>query len=189
MPSLVLSVSGPGGRAPSTSTTVRRGAPVVVRWSSDGGVLRASGKLRQLMKKRYGRAPIPSSGRINVRLVRLGTHRFGLSATSSSGTRTAGAVVSVVGASKRLHVRVPATARPGASIAVRVRGLGGDEDYSITVSGPGVRRQVLVGRASRSGVVARRVSVPAGVASGKRLRITVTGSTARRTGSAVIRLR
>ncbi|MFS3127840.1 putative Ig domain-containing protein [Nocardioides sp. Bht2] len=188
-PSLTLSVSGPNGQAPSTSTTAHRGAKVVVRWSSTGGDLRATGKLRKVFKKRLGAGPIPRSGRISVRLQQPRKHWLRLSATNASGTTTASAAVSVIRVPKRLHVDAPMTAKPGATIVVRARGLGLGERYSITVSGAALPRQVLIGRTRPNQIVVRRISVPESAVSGKRFRITVTGSTVRRTGSAVVRVR
>ncbi|MBB3044510.1 hypothetical protein [Nocardioides soli] len=190
-PGLSLRVRVPrsAGKTPDGSPTALSRSRFTIAWVASGHgddlVVRGTGALDELLRKRFGVAPVPARGQIAVRLTRLGLHRFQLIATSSSGTTSAADAITVVRPPTRLTVQAPRYAKPGARIRVRAQGLGRGEQFLIRVAGS----HAITGRANRDGVVVRRLVVPARATPQQHLRITVFGRTDRRKGSTVVVVR
>jgi hypothetical protein len=187
--SLRVSVPRSAGKVPDGTPTVLSGTRFTVTWSASGHGddldLHGTGAMGELLRKRFGKAPVPARGRIAVRLTRFGLHRFRLHATGASGTTRATAAVTVVRPPARLKVQAPRNAEPGARIRVRVQGLGRGEQFMIRLAGS----PTITGRATRDGVVVRRLVVPARASRRERLRIVAFGRTDSRKGSAVVVVR
>ncbi|WP_193606890.1 Ig-like domain-containing protein [Nocardioides lijunqiniae] len=186
----VPTASRDAATTPDGQPTVRRGRTITLRWSAtDAQSLTATGELAALLRARYGDRPIPATGTLKVRMDRAGAHGFLLRATNEAGTTTATAAIVAVRRPTRLTVEVPATARPGRTVMVRVTGLGYRERFYISVGDGRTTTRVRTGRANTHGKLTRRITLPRSIdGRAERIRVKVTGRSTKRVGVAVIRL-
>ncbi|WP_415839281.1 beta strand repeat-containing protein, partial [Nocardioides zeicaulis] len=194
-PQLTLDVSAAttAGRATDGTAAVRRGTRITITWSAtEGATVTATGELGEILARRYPHGPLPTSGQVTRKLKRTGLHRFRMQATGPGGSTGAYAAMTVVRGPTRLRVEAPAVARSDQRVALRVTGLGGHERYTIILTRAGTRTPIvsaITGRANRAGVIHRRLLLPDLAAGKRRVTVTVTGRTTRRTGNTTIRLR
>lgn len=125
----------------------------------------------------------PTAGAASAVPAGTGTSTYQLSATNENGTTIAQVVVHVELPATRLGVKAPRHVVAGRRIRLGAQGLSAGEPYTVRVGGV----VVAAGFASNTGTVARKVTVPAAVASGTRT-VTVTGLLADRVGTDVLRV-
>ncbi|NYE38149.1 alpha-tubulin suppressor-like RCC1 family protein [Nocardioides cavernae] len=187
-PSVQLTISVPAGAREAAATpdgqpTIRRGRTATVSWTSHGGAsLSATGALQDLLREAYGASPVPANGSAKVTLDRTGLHTFRMIASNELGSTSASTSVVAVRAPTRLTVGTVARATRGTTIRLRVTGLGFGERYVITVNGERVGR---TGTRADASTLVRRITLPRTLEPGK-VRITVTGRSTRRTGTATV---
>ncbi|CAM3697289.1 hypothetical protein [Nocardioides zeicaulis] len=190
-PSVQLTITVPAGAREAAVTpeglpAIRRGRTATVSWSSQGGAsLSATGALQELLDDTYGTSPVPASGSVRVKLDRTGLHTFRMIAANELGSTSASASVVAVRPPARLTLQAPTRAKAGTTITLRVSGLAFGERYVITLDGQRVARTNARTDAS---TLVRRITLPRSLEPGK-VRITVTGRSTQRTGTATVRIR
>ncbi|MCW5952694.1 MAG: hypothetical protein KIT69_10590, partial [Propionibacteriaceae bacterium] len=125
------------------------------------------------------------SGSEKVRITDPGSWIFGVTATGEAGNTTSvAAVVPATLPAKQLTVTSQkAVTAAGRKLTVKATGLAAGESYTIAVSGI----QAATGRATTAGGVSTSITAPRALGAGNHT-VTVTGSTADRTGQAMARL-
>jgi hypothetical protein len=159
----------PGLTLASTRPTLRLGQSSILSWSSvDATTVTASGSWTGAKS---------ASGSATVKPTSTGTATYILSAVNDNGTTTAQVALPVALPPKSLGVAAPHGGQVGRSVIVKASGLARSEAYTISIGG----KLVKSGRASSTGSVAVRATVPSTLKTGRYV-VRVTGVLKDRTG-------
>jgi hypothetical protein len=157
-------------------SALRRGQATTLTWTSDDA--------SSLMSSGGWTGGRNESGTVTIRPRTLGGTSYVLKAANDAGTTTAMVTVQVRRPAKRLTTWASNGLRlRGKKINVSARGLDGRESYVVRVGG----RKVATGRATTSGRVSRKVTIPTKTKVGN-ARATVTGSESDRIGGDRVRV-